>query len=166
MYKSHILSNIKNGDTMIEKIMTKKIIFIKNTDTVKTACKKMLEFDIGFLPVTKDNKVIGVITDRDIATKIFSNTSSSKIKIESYISRNMISCEMDSSIEEALFLMKEHHIKRLLIVDNQKVVGILSFSDILHHIDNTELLMSTLKTIFRIDKNINEYKTEIDEFYL
>lgn len=126
----------------------------------------MLEYDIGFLPVSKDKKLIGVITDRDIATKIFSNTNSLDVKIEDYISKNIISCNKDSKLEEALFLMSKNHVKRLIVLDDKKVVGIIAFSDILHHFNDETLLIKTLKEIFSINRNTDEYRTEIDEFYL
>lgn len=151
---------------MIQDIMTKKLIHIKADDTISSAAKKMLEFDVGFLPVAKESKVIGVITDRDIATKVFSNTTSLDVKIEDYISKNIISCKVNSNIEDALSIMSKNHVKRLLVLDDKKIVGIISFSDILHHFEDEKLIVKTLKEIFSINRNTDEYKTEIDEFYL
>ena len=70
---------------MIEKIMTKDIIYLDCTKTIKEASSKMLKYDIGFLPIVKDKKIIGVLTDRDIATTILANANSLDISIESYI---------------------------------------------------------------------------------
>ena len=151
---------------MIEDIMTKKIIHIKIDEKISNACKKMLKFDIGFLPVSKDSKVIGVITDRDIATKVFSNTTSLDVKVEDYITRNIISCNKDSSIENALSIMRNNHVKRLLVLDDKRIVGIVSLSDIIHHFEDNNLLVDSLKEIFAIHRNTDEYRTEIDEFYL
>lgn len=151
---------------MTENVMTKKIISIKSEESIKEACKKMLEYDIGFLPVSKDKRLIGVITDRDIATKVFSNTNSLDVKIEDYISKNIISCSKDSKLEEVLSIMSTNHVKRLIVLDDKKVVGIISFSDILHHFNDDTLLIKTLKEIFSINRNSDEYRTEIDEFYL
>ena len=146
--------------------MTKKIIHIKIDEKISNACKKMLKFDIGFLPVSKDSKVIGVITDRDIATKVFSNTTSLDVKVEDYITRNIISCNKDSSIENALSIMRNNHVKRLLVLDDKRIVGIVSLSDIIHHFEDNNLLVDSLKEIFAIHRNTDEYRTEIDEFYL
>lgn len=151
---------------MIKDIMTKKIIHIKIDEKISNACKKMLEFDIGFLPVSKNSKVIGVITDRDIATKTFSNTTNLNVKVEDYITRNIISCNINASIEDALFIMRKNHVKRLLVLDDKKIVGIVSLSDIIHHFKDNNLLIESLKEIFAIHRNTDEYRTEIDEFYL
>lgn len=151
---------------MIGDIMTKKIIHIKIDEKISNACKKMLKFDIGFLPVSKDSKVIGVITDRDIATTVFSNTTSLDVKVEDYITRNIISCKKDSSIEDALSIMRKNHVKRLLVLDDKRIVGIVSLSDIIHHFEDNNLLVDSLKEIFSINRNTDEYRTEIDEFYL
>jgi len=160
------VSNNINGDKMVQDIMTKKIIYIKSDDTIANTSKKMLEFDIGFLPVEKNKKIIGVITDRDIATKVFSNTKSLDVKIEDYISKNIITINKESKLEEALFIMSKNKIKRLIVLDDRLVVGIISLSDILNDFNNNELLIKTLKNIFSINKNTDKYKTEIDEFYL
>ena len=67
--------------------------------------------------------------------------------------------------KEAIDLMKKHKIKRLLVKKNNKLVGVLSLSDLLNTVDNN-ILIETYKTIFSINRNTDKYLTDIDEFEL
>ena len=81
------------------------------------------------------------------------------------MTKQVISIDIDSRIEDALKLMSKHKIKRLLVKENDDIVGILSLSDILNY-TNQESLISTFKTIFSLKNNRKENTSEIDEFYL
>lgn len=166
MHKVYLLSNNNTGDKMIKEMMSKQIISVKSTDSVKDAASKLLSFDIGFLPVVKDKMVIGVITDRDLATKVFQNATFLDVPVESYATKNVITCDVSATSSEALEIMKKNRIKRLIVTENKKVVGILSFSDILYHFADPQKLIDTLKEIYIINRNTDQYQTEIDEFYL
>ena len=163
MHKIFNLINNKNGDIMnISDVMSKNLIVGKHDDSIKAISDLMQEFDIGFIPISKENKIIGVITDRDIVVRGIASGAKSSSKIESYISPNIISCDVNESIDELLNIMKESRIKRVLITDLEKVVGIVSISDIL----NEKNALKTFKEIYEINRNDDFYKTEIDDFYL
>lgn len=141
---------------------SKNLIIGKNTDTIKEISNLMKEYDIGFIPISKGNKIIGVITDRDIVTRAISNGVNSDDLIESYISYNVISCDITDSVDSILEVMTKSRIKRVIITDKEKVVGIVSLSDLL----DEKKAFSAFKEIYKIDKNFDYFKTEIDEFYL
>ena len=124
--------------------------------------KTMKEKDIGFIPISKNNSIIGVLTDRDIVVKILANKDE---KIESYISKDLIKININSSIEEAIKLMGIKKIKRLLVEDNNKLVGVISLSDILNNL-NDDILLENIRKIFEIYRNTDEYITKVDEFKL
>ena len=88
-------------------------------------------------------KIIGVITDRDIVIGPVMNNESS---IEDFISKNIISIDENSDILDALTLMKENKVKRLLITKKEKYTGVLSLSDLLDSDYNQEII-NTLKEI-------------------
>ena len=146
----------------IEDVMSKKLIVGKNTATIKEISELMKKFDIGFIPISKNNKIIGVITDRDIVTRIITSNAQSSDLIESYISPNIISCDINSDIDTLFDIMKKSKIKRIIITDSEKVVGIVSISDLL----NQKNVIDACKEIYKINKNDDYFKTEIDEFYL
>lgn len=144
---------------MIDKIMSKNIITIQSFAGLKEASALMRKHNIGFLPVTENKKIIGVITDRDVA--IHPNS-----EITDMMATNMVTINRCSSLEEALEKMGEQKVKRLLVIDDKKVLGVISLSDIIHHFDNNELIITTFRKIFKYENNKKEENVEIDAFYL
>lgn len=146
---------------MIEKIMSKNLIVL-NDSNLEDIAKAMKRYDVGMLIINENNKIKGIITDRDIVTKILANKDN---KIKEYLTTNLVSIDINSDINEAIDLMKKHKIKRLLVKKNNKLVGVLSLSDLLNIVDNS-ILIETYKTIFSINRNTDKYLTDIDEFEL
>lgn len=146
---------------MIEKIMSKNLIVL-NDSNLEDIAKAMKRYDVGMLIINENNKIKGIITDRDIVTKILANKDN---KIKEYLTTNLVSIDINSDINEAIDLMKKHKIKRLLVKKNNKLVGVLSLSDLLNTVDNN-ILIETYKTIFSINRNTDKYLTDIDEFEL
>ncbi len=120
----------------------------------------MKKYDIGFIPICNNHKIVGILTDRDIVTRIIANNDD---KIDGYLTVDLITIDFDSDIKDALDIMTKHKVKRLLVVENNKFKGIISLSDILStNID----IINNIKEIFAIDKNDDTYITKIDEFEL
>ena len=146
---------------MIEKIMNKNLIIL-NDSSLEDIAKAMKRYDVGMVNIKENNKIKGIITDRDIVTKILANKDN---KIKEYLTTNLVSIDINSEINEAIDLMKKHKIKRLLVKKDNKLVGVLSLSDLLNTVDNN-ILIETYKTIFSINRNTDKYLTDIDEFEL
>ena len=146
---------------MIEKIMNKNLIIL-NDSNLEDIAKAMKRYDVGMVIIKENNKIKGIITDRDIVTKILANKDN---KIKEYLTTNLVSIDINSDMNEAIDLMKKHKIKRLLVKKDNKLVGILSLSDLLNTVDNN-ILIETYKTIFSINRNTDKYLTDIDEFEL
>lgn len=149
----------------INDIMSKKIIVGNTTNTLSEIAELMRKYDIGFIPIVDKNKLVGVITDRDIVINAISNNCSFNDLIDKYVVKNIISIEQNKSIDDALNLMALKKVKRLIVTDNNKISGILTLSDILGKYDN-EIILDTFKQIFEINRNDDLFSTEIDEFYL
>ena len=144
-------------------IMTSSLIVVDKSSDVFEIAKIMKEEDIGFLPVSDNKKIIGVITDRDIVVKILANNDT---KIENYISKDIITCNINDSIDDILLKMKENKIKRILVVDDKKIVGVISISDILNtNYNNTDKIIS-IQSIWAVSSNDQSRDLEVDEFYL
>lgn len=161
------MSNNINGDDMkIEDIMSKNIIIGSITNTIPEIATIMKKYDIGFLPISDQQKIIGVITDRDIVINALSNNCNQNDIIDKYINKNIISIEQDEKIENAIELMGEKKVRRLIITKNNKMSGILSLADIISANNDKDLIIDALQRIFEINRNDDLFKTEIDEFYL
>ena len=132
--------------------------------SISEVARIMKEKDIGFIPISNDNKIIGVITDRDIVVNAISNKCNLDTPVKEYATKNVISVNIDDNVSKILNVMRKNKVKRVLVNDEHKLVGIVSFSDILNN--NEFDILNTMKEIWSIKRNNDHYETEIDEFYL
>ena len=155
----------------VKDVMSKSIIAVNISSSISSASKSMKEYDIGFLPIESENDIIGVITDRDIVIRAISKGIDTNDSIEKYISTNIISIDQEEDIEEALALMAEEKVKRLLVEENKKTVGILSLSDILSVKKDSDVI-ECIANIFGpigtplTTNEVNLIEAEVDEFEL
>lgn len=150
----------------IEEIMSKDLIIGEVTQKVSEIAELMKKYDIGFIPIAQNKHLIGVVTDRDIICSTFSGELDNNAKIDRYMTNDVISIDVDDTIENALKIMGQNKIKRLIVSNHEKVVGILSLSDIITSDVDEKKFLTELKKIWTIHKNIDSFHTEIDEFYL
>ena len=148
----------------VKECMTRGLIYGSTQDTIYDLSRKMKENDVGLLPIIEHQKIIGLLTDRDIVVKILANHDEENIK--EYLTKQIITIKENDTIEFALEIMGQNKIKRLLVTDCNKIVGILSLSDIIRHNHDNQKMMNTICSIFELNLNKEERKTEIDEFYL
>jgi CBS domain-containing protein len=99
--------------------------------SVVEAARLMREEHIGSLPITEDERLVGMITDRDITTRVVAEAADPKTtSVGDVYSRDLISVEPDNDLEEALQLMSRHQVRRLPVVENERLVGIVAQADI------------------------------------
>lgn len=160
------LFNTINGDFMnIRDIINRNLVVCDIGDDLSIISSTMVDNDIGFVPVLDHDMVVGVITDRDIACRVYRNDEYD-FDITDYMSRDIVSVPINSSISDILNTMKEYKIKRVLITEDKKVIGVCSISDLLNLNDYKDEIYETIKCIYTIGPNKHKYETEIDEFYL
>ena len=145
-------------------IMSRNLIIMNDNTSISEVARIMKEKDIGFIPISNDNKIIGVITDRDIVVNAISNKCNLDTPVKEYATKNVISVNIDDNVSKILNVMRKNKVKRVLVTDEHKLVGIVSFSDILNN--NEFDILNTMKEIWSIKRNNDHYETEIDEFYL
>ena len=146
----------------IKDVMSKKLITCAPDDNILFVANLMNVWDVGFILVMDDTNLLGVVTDRDLVCDMANELS----KISSYANTKVIKIDENSSLEDALKLMKKHKIKRLIVTNNDNVSGVLSLSDILTTKTNPNLILDTIKAIFEINRNENHFDTDINEFPL
>lgn len=145
----------------IKNIFKQKLITCDINDNLEMVSKLMKDNDIGFLPITDHNKIVGVITDRDIVIRGIALDTKD---LQLIMSTNLVCIDINKSIDEAFNLYIKHRIKRLLITENNNIIGVLSISDILKSDYQKEKILEVIKNIFSessVDNNV-----EIDTFYL
>lgn len=102
-------------------------------DTLSTAAKRMAELDVGAMPVCGDDgRLRGIITDRDIVVKtIAKDKNPSQVKASELIGETPVwFVEPNTDVDEVLHNMVEHKIRRLPVLDNEQLVGIISQADL------------------------------------
>jgi len=121
------------AEDTIGKIMKKKVILAESGQNVMKAANHMLDKDIGSLVVMEAGKPVGIVTETDIVRKVVASGVSSKlITLADIMTKHLVTIDKDKSIYEASRLMKHHGIKRLPVTDGDKVVGIISSTDLIH----------------------------------
>jgi CBS domain-containing protein len=99
--------------------------------SVVEAARLMRAEHIGSLPVTEDERLVGMITDRDITTRVVAESAALETtSVGDVYSRDLISVEPDHDLEEALELMARHQVRRLPVVENGRLVGMVAQADI------------------------------------
>jgi CBS domain-containing protein len=99
--------------------------------SVVEAARLMREEHIGSLPVTEDESLVGMITDRDITTRVVAESAVPETTaVGDVYSRDLISVEPNNDLEEALQLMARHQVRRLPVVENGRLVGMVAQADI------------------------------------
>ncbi|MEM5805314.1 MAG: CBS domain-containing protein [Candidatus Aenigmatarchaeota archaeon] len=111
--------------------MRREVVTAKPNITLKEASKVMTSLKIGSLVITQNDKIIGILTGTDILKAIAENKDVDTTLAEEIMKKNVITIDADEKIETAANLMVENRIKKLPVVDNGKLVGIVSASDII-----------------------------------
>ena len=116
----------------LKEIMSDNVEVIHPGDTLQTAAEKMRDRDIGFLPVCDGERLIGVLTDRDLITRALADGLESKAILgRDLVTSPAIYCFDDQSVDEAAKLMHDNQIRRLVVLSREKqMVGVISLGDL------------------------------------
>jgi CBS domain-containing protein len=111
-----------------------KVEWAQPTETVQSLAKRMRELDIGSVPIGENDRLIGMVTDRDIALRaVADGRDPALLTAREVMSKGIVYCRDDEDLEDAVRIMEQKQIRRLPVVDEKKrMVGILSLGDISH----------------------------------
>lgn len=116
----------------VRNVMTADIATVKITDTVSTAIELMTKNDIGSVIVTEDAKPVGILTERDILKRVCPEHLCIKgVTAEEIMSAPLVHIEADAGLGQASSLMALKDVRRLLVMDRGKVVGIVTQKDVM-----------------------------------
>ncbi|MED3552442.1 CBS domain-containing protein [Cytobacillus praedii] len=113
----------------VRDVMSTSVQSCSNQDDLSTVASKMQALNIGSMPVVENNQVVGMVTDRDMVVRGLTNGAPND-SIQSVMSNNVISVSSSASLEEAAQLMSQHQVRRLPVVDNGNLVGMVSLGDL------------------------------------
>jgi CBS domain-containing protein len=114
----------------IRDVMTPNPRTVSPDDTIQAAARIMQTMDTGAVPVVNNGRVLAVVTDRDIVVRVVAEGTPITNLISTIASQDVITASPEMSTREASELMSEHQIRRLPVVENDRLVGIVSIGDI------------------------------------
>jgi CBS domain-containing protein len=122
----------KETKMLVKEVMTPQAEWIGPDTPLVDAAKKMRDMDVGSLPVGENDRVIGMVTDRDIACRgVAENMTPAEAQVRSVMTKDIVWCFDDLDIADAAHMMEDRKIRRLTVMNHDKrMVGILSVDDL------------------------------------
>jgi CBS domain-containing protein len=116
----------------VSEVMTHGVYTTSPDDTVQTAAQTMADLDTGVLPIGEDNRLIGILTDRDLSTRVVAEARDpATTVVRDVMSREVHYCCEDDSVEEVAVKMSEWQLRRLPVLNKEhRLVGIISLGDL------------------------------------
>ncbi|MBI1662658.1 MAG: CBS domain-containing protein [Nitrosopumilus sp.] len=117
-------------NTFVNQVMSKNVLTAEKSTSLQDAAQKMNELNVGCVIVTEESKPIGIITKRDFVTKVAAEGRPLFTEISEVMSFPLTTIDPEETIWEASELMKEKLIHKLPVIENEKVIGVITTSDI------------------------------------
>jgi CBS domain-containing protein len=114
----------------IKDIMSTDCVTVTLQDNLYEIALKMKQNDIGFIPVVEGKKLIGVVTDRDLVIRGYAEKHSGSTAVEQVITRDVATITPDTTVDEAAKLMAREKIRRLPVVQNGELIGVVAIADL------------------------------------
>jgi len=114
----------------VRDVMTHEVRLVRPNETIQQAAIVMAEIDAGLLPVTDDDRLIGMVTDRDIAVRGVAKGHGPDTPVRELMSNDVICARIDDDCDEVASKMSEAQVRRLPVIDEQeRLCGIVSLGD-------------------------------------
>lgn len=125
----------------IRNVMNKDVLRLPPSATVADAAKTMRDSNIGAIVVEEQGKLYGLVTDRDIVVRALAEGRDPKsTRLSDTCSKTLVSLTPDDDTDRAVQLMRERSIRRIPVVENEKIVGIVSLGDLAIERDRQSVL--------------------------
>lgn len=132
----------------LSEIMTPNPSFAQPTDTLSRVAEMMQQEDVGAIPILERDRLVGIITDRDITVKAVATGKDPKqILVSDCMSTDLVTGRPDMSDREALELMGREQIRRLPVVENGRLVGMVAMADFALETEDEDEVEETLEEI-------------------
>jgi CBS domain-containing protein len=133
----------------IKELLSKRELYTVNIGTtIKDVVYYMAEKGIGLVPIMESGKLIGVFSERDLVKRVIAkNKNLDETKVENEMSTKLVLADVNEANESVLAKMKDANTRHILIIENEKLIGVLSMRDLL------ELDLSVCKTTVEVLNN-------------
>jgi CBS domain-containing protein len=150
--------SLKTGDVMVREVIT-----IDENASVKEAADIMNQFEIGSIIATRKGKAVGIITERDLLKRIVAEgKNAKKTRVKDIMSSPLVVITPNTDLEEAARLMFEKKIKKLPVIDQNRLVGLVSLTDIARFQPEIIKILQKLSAIQDTPKSIKK----VLEYYI
>ena len=120
---------------LVRKLAERDCYSLGENDTLKTTSEALAKNNLGAMPIIDSSgKVIGIISERDIARKIHQENFSNNELVTNIMTKKIISCDLNISVTELMETMTEKKVRHMLIINNGELKGIVSIGDVVNHL--------------------------------
>ena len=118
----------------VSEVMHAGVTWAAPDTKLKTLAQKMRDEDIGAIPIGENDRLIGMVTDRDIAIRALSDGRDvEEMTARDVLTGPIIYCRADEDVADAVRIMEEHQVRRLPVIDaNKRMIGMLALGDVAH----------------------------------
>jgi CBS domain-containing protein len=121
--------------TLVKEIMRKDVIVMDGSKSVLEAVKLMAKSDVSSVIVSKDDSIVGIVTERDVVRKVVAEQfEPDEILLENIMTTPLITISQEATVEDASKAMVTYGIRRLPVVDEERLEGIVTATDIARHV--------------------------------
>ena len=119
------------GKETVGDLMSKQVVAVLPGDTVQEAARRMEENNLGSLPVVSAGQLRGIVTDRDIALRcVAGGRNAERVKVEEIMTRQVVFLTSGQPVNDAVGMMEIEQVRRLPVVDNGVIAGVISVADV------------------------------------
>ena len=144
----------------VKDIMTKSVISVDSTITVNEAAKMMEDAKVGAVIVMENNTPVGIVTDRDFAVKIVAHAYQITTPVKQIMSSPLIATSSDETVMMVADLMHTRNIRKLPVIDNDQVVGMITSTDLVNQLaisTEDDIQKMYHETVIKVYKQYSPY---------
>ena len=130
IFELNTYSKMRRDNMNLKNIMTKDVSTVSPDTTINEAAQLMKELDVGSIPVCEGTKPVGILTDRDITIRNVAEGDNPTTPVKNVMTEDLVYGSPEMSVDEASKIMADNQIRRLPIVEEGNLIGIISLGDI------------------------------------
>ena len=115
----------------VKDVMTHRVECVRPEATLQEAATKMKSLDVGPIPVCEGDRVTGIVTDRDIVVRgVAEGRDCRTTRVQEVMTREVVTVNEDDDVKDVARLMKQHQIRRVVVLNDMRLAGIVSMKDL------------------------------------
>ncbi len=122
---------------LVSRMSKRECFTLSEKDTIKIASQQFHEKKIGCMPVINTrNDVVGILSERDLSRYIYAEKFNITLPVSDLMTKDLVTCDLNTSVTELMDEMTEKKIRHILIMENKKLLGVVSIGDVVNHLIN------------------------------